>query len=93
MGKKKLTLDYPLVDENLNVLEVASTFINQTLNELDTYEVTILVKDLKMAPTAMFFSMKNRRNMEFIVKLTRFKGSNFVHSFLKSGFIKEIVYE
>jgi len=91
MAKKQLTVDYPLVDENLNTLEASNEFIKQTSDEFTEYEVLINVPDLHMVPTAMFFSLKARRNMKFKVNLGNFKGANFVHSFLISGYIKEVI--
>lgn len=91
MAKKQLTVDYPLVDENLNVLESAADFIKETSDEFMNYEVLIDVPSLPMVPTAVFFSLKPRRNVEFRVKLGDFQGANFVHSFLISGYIKEVI--
>jgi hypothetical protein len=93
MVKKQLTLDYPLVDENLNTLESAEEFIKETSDEFTKYEVLINVNDLSMVPTALFFSLKPRLNINFKVKLGSFKGANFVHSFLISGHIKEVIRE
>jgi hypothetical protein len=93
MDEKQLTVDYPLVDENLNVLESAAEFIKKTSDEFSNYEVLINVDDLAMVPTAVFFSLKPRRNMSIKVKLGDFKGANFVHSFLISGYVRVVIRE
>jgi hypothetical protein len=93
MAETELTLDYPLVDDNFNILESAKNFIEKTQNELQKYVVTIIVKDQTMVPTVMFFSLRKRNNIHFRVKLGDFKGVNFVHSFLLSGHIGEVVCE
>lgn len=93
MVKTEFTLDYPLVDENFNTLEVAHGFIEKTNDELKKHLVTIIVKDVDMVPTAMFFSLRKRNNVSFIVNLGNFKGANFVYSFLMSGHISEVIYE
>lgn len=93
MGVEKLFIDYPLVDDNFNSLEGAEDFAKKVSDEFQKFEVTIKVESLKMASTAIFFSLKPRLNVDFIVELEDFAGSSFVHSFLKSGHIKEIKYE
>lgn len=92
MASEKIIINSPLVDENLNVLESADSFIKQTEDEFNTYDVIIEVSDLSMVPTAMFFSLRLRRNINFTVKLNDFPGANFIHSFLISGHIKEVTY-
>lgn len=92
MGKISLTVDKPLVDEQFNVLKISNDFLEKTNNERDNFLVHILVNDMSMVPTAMFFSLRKRINIDFVVKLSNFKGSDFVYSFLKSSHIKEIEY-
>lgn len=91
MATVKLTVDYPLVNEELEPEESAESFIEKTSDEFKDYEVSIEVKDYNMVPTAVFFGLKPRRNMKFRVILSKFPGSDFVHSFLKTAYIEEIV--
>ena len=93
MGKIALTVDTPLVNEKFEVLEASKDFLEKTQDERTNFIATILVKDMSMAPTAMFFALRKRINIEFCVKLNNFKGSDFIYSFLKSSHIKEIEYE
>lgn len=93
MDKIVLTLDKPIVDANLEPLELSKHFIKSTEDESKHYEVTIEVNNMDMAPTAIFFSLKPRANIDFDVKMSNFKGSDLIYSFLKSGHIREIYYE
>ena len=93
MAQTEFTLDYPLVDENFNTLESANEFIDKTKNEFEKYAVNIIVNNLNMVPTAMFFSLRKRNNIKFKVHLGNFLGADFVHSFLLSGHIAEVTRE
>jgi hypothetical protein len=93
MVQTELTLDYPLVDENFNTLEAAHDFIEKTNDEFQRYLVNVIVSNLTMVPTAMFFSLRKRNNIKFRITLGDFKGANFIHSFLISGHIFEVINE
>jgi hypothetical protein len=93
MVKTELTVDYPLVNDNFETLETANEFIENTSNELNNYTVNVMVYDESMVATSMFFSLRKRHNIEFVVYLKNFKGSNFIHSFLLSGHVKEVICE
>lgn len=94
MDKITITLDYPLVDDNFEVIEEkANDFIEKTNDESKKFIVNIKVRDMTMVPTAMFFSFRDRINIDFIVELGKFTGSDFIYSFLKSGHIKGVIYE
>lgn len=92
MDIKKLTLDYPLVDDNLEELETAKAFIKECSDESKKYEIELVINDPKMISTAVLFALKPRINTNFKVKLSNFKGSDFVYSLLRSSHIKEIEY-
>lgn len=94
MDREKLVIDYPLVDENFNsILPASENFLDKTKDEFTKFDVTIKVHSLDMAPTAMFFSLKPRINIDFYVEMKEFTGSNFIESFLYQGHIKEIYHE
>lgn len=92
MDIKKLTLDYPLVNDNLEELEDAQRFIKETSDESKKYDVEIIIKDESMISTAVFFALKPRFNMNFKARLDFFKGSDILYSFLRSSHIEEIYY-
>lgn len=93
MDIKKLLIDYPLVDEDLNPNPDGVEFSQELMDEMQKHEVSINVNSFDMVPTAVAFSLKSRINADFIVNLKKFPGSDFVYSFLKSSHIKEINYE
>ena len=92
MGYSEFTIDEPLVDANFNELDHnrAQEFIRRTVDEQTTYRVTVDVKNMDMVPTALMFSIKTYRNIEFIVRVYDFPGCEFVLGFLKSSKIKEL---
>jgi len=94
-GNEYKLINKPFVDENFNEFEENKTLIKDFLNEISderiVHNVLIEVKDLDMAPTAIFFSLKKRINVRFTVKIWDFEGANFIHSFLKNSHIEEVV--
>jgi hypothetical protein len=79
---------------NLNPIEeAAEEFLKLTQDEFTDYEVTINVSSPMMAATAMFFSMRKRPNVDFIVNMGSFYGSDLFESFLRSGHIMEVINE
>lgn len=91
LNKERLIINYPLVDDNFNVLDEAKSFIDFTKDELVKKDVLIIVDSISMVSTAVFLSMRKRINVNLILEVHKFKGYNFVESFLRSAHVKDVI--